>query len=1058
MTESPIAPQVLNQPSPQPQKPRGAVAWMAGNSVAANLLMLILLVGGLVLGSYTTQEVFPEIELDTVTVSVAYPGASPEEIERSIIQAVEENIQGIEGIKEISSVAYEGSGSVRVDLLDGADVDRVWQDIKTEVDRISTFPDEAEDPRIVIDSRKRSVLTLALHGNVSEHTLREYANVVEDALLATSDITQVEIVGVRDLETHVEISRDTLRKYGLTLSDIANRIAQASVEVGGGSLKTKQGEILVRVTDRKLVAEDFERIPILTDADGASVYLGDVAKIWDGFEDTDNWSSFNGNAGVSLEVYRVGDQTPMSIATAALKVVEEIRSELPPAISIASHHNRYIIFQQRAELLLSNAYIGLALVFIFLALFLEIRLAFWVSLGIPISFIGAFVFLPFTDFSINMITMFAFIITLGIVVDDAIVVGENIHYHRNLGKSRLQASIDGAKEVIAPVTFSVITNMVTFMPLFFVPGTMGKIFKYIPVVVCIVFFISLIESLFILPAHLAHGSDKSRIPGLGWLINFQQRFSKRFERFVAHSYGNFITKLVSYRYAVFGVALAVLLITVGYTASGRMGMVLFPTVESDYAYASVTMPYGTPVQRVREVEKQLFRTANQVISQNGGEALTTGIYTRVNENVITARIYLTPPEIRPASTSHVTSEWRKAVGTVVGSQTVDFLADRGGPGSGKGVTIRLSHRENSILQNASAELAEAMLQLNGVSDIDDGSAKGKRQYDVRLYPAGEAAGLTAREVGKQLRNAFYGAEAIKQQVGRDEISVRVRLPEEERATVATFDDLILALPSGGEMLLRDAARITKSYADTSINRSEGKRVQTVTANVTPRKRSEQVVTAVQKDILPELMQKYSGLTYSLKGKQADMRDSVSSLITGLLLTLLAIYALLAIPFKSYLQPLIVLLCIPFGMVGAVIGHLIMGYSLSLMSMFGLVALSGVVVNDSLVLVDFTNRLRRDGFTPKQAVVSGAIKRFRPILLTTITTCGGLAPMILETSRQARFLIPMAISLGFGILFATFITLVLVPCFYLIFDDIKRLVTVHDPKPAPHGQAEAEHHT
>lgn len=1038
MKKSPLASQHKAPCAPEPEKNRGAVAWMAGNSVAANLLMILFLVGGLILGNNITQEVFPEIELDTISVSVVYQGASPEEIERSIIQAIEESIQGIENVKDVTSTASENNANVVVELVDGADVDRVWQDIKTEVERITTFPDEAEDPRVTIDSRKRSVLTLVVSGPVSELKLRDYATQLEDALLQSEGVTQAEVTGIRDLETHVEISRNTLRKYNITLSDVAKKIAAASVELGGGSLKTAQGEILVRVTDRKLTAKDFERIPVLTDTDGASIYLGDIANIWDGFEDTDQWSSFNGDRAVSVDVYRIGSQTPMSVATSALDVVEEFKQTLPPDIQVGSHHNRYVMFQDRADLLLSNAYLGLALVFIFLALFLEIRLAFWVSLGIPISFLGAFVFLPFTDFSINMITMFAFIITLGIVVDDAIVVGENVYYHRNLGKSRLQAAIDGAKEVMAPVTFSVITNIVTFLPLYFVPGTMGKIFKYIPVVVGIVFFISLIESLFILPAHLSHGSDKSRIPGFGWLINFQQRFSTRVEHFITDNYGNFVSKIIGYRYAVLGTAMAILFITVGFALSGRLGMVLFPTIESDYAYGAITMPYGTPVKRIQEVEQKLINAAYGVVEKNGGSELSTGVFTSVDNNQISARIYLTPPDVRPASTSQVTEEWRDAVGTVAGVETVDFLADRGGPGSGKGVTIQLTHRDIDTLEQAARELAKAMELLKGVSDVDDGNAQGKRQFDIKLLPAGEAAGLSSREIADQLRNAFYGAEALKQQVGQDEVTVRVRFPENERASLATFDDLILQLPSGGEMLLRDAAAITRGFADTSIKRENGKRIRSVTGNVTPRKLSEQVVNTVQKDILPSLLQKYPGLSYSLEGKQADMRDSVQSLIQGLLLTLLAIYALLAIPFKSYVQPLIVLLAIPFGMVGAVIGHLVMGYSLSLMSMFGLVALAGVVVNDSLVLVDFINRLRREGSTTNEAVIAGAIKRFRPILLTTITTCGGLAPMILETSRQARFLIPMAISLGFGILFATMITLILVPCFYLVFEDIAEL--------------------
>ncbi len=1016
---------------------RGPIAWMAGNSVAANLLMMVLLVGGFITGLYVKQEVFPEFDLDMVVVAIAYPGASPEEVESGIVLAVEEAVQNLDGIDEIRSTAAENVATITIEALEDANIVQLWQEVKSEVDRIDTFPDEAKEPQVSIASRKRNVLMVTLHGDTDEYTLREVAERVRDEMLLDENITQVELSGVREYEIEVEISQTTLRRYGLTIQEVADTISRASVELGGGTIETSGGDVLVRVKDRRDYARDYASLPVISSEDGTRILLGEIATVREGFRDSNVWANFNGHRAVMLDVYRVGDQTPTQVADAAKAVLKRLNQTLPQGLRLDVLRDASKLFSQRADLLLTNAYIGLFLVFVFLAFFLEARLAFWVSLGIPISFLGSFLFLSLTPFSINMVTMFAFIVTLGIVVDDAVVVGENIYHYRRLGLPFGKAAVMGVREVAMPVVFSILTNMVAFLPLFFVPGILGKIFKFIPLVVLIVFFVSLIESLLVLPAHLSHRKRSEAIWPLNRLERWQERFSRSFERFVYRRYGSFLVRVLVHRYAVLAVGVALLLATFGFISSGRMGLTMFPKVESDYAYCEVQLPYGSPESRLTAVEDKLVAAANAVASENGGETLSEGVFSEVEENKINARFFLTDPEIRPLGTAKVTTLWRQRVGQLVGVESISFESDRGGPGSGKGLTIQLSHRDKDRLDHAGIELAEQLSAFSIIHDIDDGSASGKRQFDIRLRPAGERMGLTSREVGNQVRHAFQGIEAVQQQRGRNEVTIRVRFPKSERVTEATLEDLVLQAPRG-EILLRDAVTMVSGRAYTIIDRTNGRRVISVTANVRPPSQAENVLSELRSDILPNLVKRYPGLTYSFEGHQAEIRDSIRALLMGLGMALIGIYALLAVPFKSYVQPLIIMFCIPFGIIGAVVGHVLMGYSLSVISLFGIVALSGVVVNDSLVLIDFANRKRRSGLGPVAALKAAGVQRFRPILLTTLTTFGGLSPMILETSRQARFLVPMAISLGFGILFATLITLVMVPALYLVFEDVASL--------------------
>ena len=1026
---------------PQDDSPKkGPIAWMAGHSVTANLLMLVLLVGGFFLGYRIKKEVFPDFELDQVQITVPYPGASPQEVERGIILAIEEAVQGLEGVNEVRASAREGVGTVTVEMIEGENLQKLGQDIKSEVDRITSFPEEAEEPQVVIVSRKRYVVSLALYGDQREAVLREYAEYLRDRLLQNPDITQVDLVGVRNLEISVEISQDTLRTYNLTLEEVAQRIGRTSVELPGGAVKTPGGDILVRVKERKDYGYEFGKIPIITANDGTQVLLEDIADIKDGFEETDNAATYNGKPAVMIDVYRVSDQTPVSVSNAAKQVVEEVNQELPPGLAVVLRNDRSDIYRQRMGLLVKNGFMGLGLVFILLALFLEIRLAFWVALGIPISFLGSLLVLPAMGVSINMVSMFAFIVTLGIVVDDAIVVGENVYHHHQRGVSWLNASVFGTREISMPVTFSVLTNMVAFAPLFFVPGILGKVFKQIPVVVISVFAISLFECFLILPAHVGH-QKPLRQGFFGWMHAWQQKFSNAFVRFVNQRYGPLLGLALRWRYVTTCLGIAVLLIVLGYVKSGRMGFELFPKIESDYAKVTATLPFGTAFQKTEKVQQMLIKAAQEVVAENGGKTLMEGIFANISDNTADVRIYLTPPNKRPVSTAQITESWRDRVGVIPGLESILFESDAGGPGRGAAITVELSHKDIGLLEKAAADVADALGFYPIVKDIDDGFAPGKQQIDFQIKPEARSLGLRSKEVARQVRHAYYGAEALRQQRGRNEIKVMVRLPKEERISEYNLEEMILRTPAGNEIPLRNAVTIHRGRAYTDINRRDGRRIVTVSADVRPRSKADEVLRSLIAETLPELQNKYPGLTYSFEGRQADRRESIQSLIRGLFVALMVIFAMLAVPLNSYIQPLIIMTAIPFGIVGAVLGHLIMGYSLSVLSMFGVVALSGVVVNDSLVLIDFANRKERTGMNRRDAIHQAGIHRFRPIILTTLTTFGGLSPMIFETSRQARFLIPMALSLGFGILFATMITLVLVPSLYLIVEDIRQLIRI-----------------
>ncbi len=1044
---------------------KGPIAWMAQNSVAANLLMIVLIVGGVMVAAFNVkQEVFPEFELDLVSISVPYPGASPEEVEKGILLAIEEQVRGLDGVKEVTSVAQEGSAAVSVELTTDVNPNKALQDIKNGVDRITSFPQDAERPIVSLITNRREVISLVLYGELDEYVLRGLGERVREDLLAMEGITTVSLEGVRPLEISIETPQEVLRAYNLTMGDIADRVRQTAIELPAGRVKTAGGEILLRTAERRDFGKEFADIPIVAQPDGSKVLLGDVAAIVDGFRSTDQAAFYNGQPAVKVNVARVGEQRPIQIAETVKAYAERLRADLPDEIGVATWVDASEVYRDRVNLLLRNAGLGLLLVLGILGLFLNLRLAFWVMLGIPISVLGSFLLFPSFDVSINMISLFAFLITLGIVVDDAVVVGENVYEMRQRGYGSLEAAIRGARQIATPVAFSILTNIAAFSPMLFVPGISGKFFRVIPIIVISVFLISLLESLFILPAHLAHQKRRSQ---KAKRRSLQTRFAKLLEWVIRRAYKPSLRLAIQNRYFTLAVCLALMMVAFGMIAGGRVKFTFLPKVDADEVTANAALTFGSPIEDTRAMADRLVATANQVIEEHGGQAISRGVLTTLGQwargggpnpgpaaagaHLTSVAVFLKPTDQRDITASQFAAKWREKLRDITGLESLTMRYSTG-PSGGAAVDVELSHPDINTLETAAADLAGELQSYAGVKDIDDGFSRGKSQFDFTLKPEARALGVTAADMGRQLRDAFYGSRAFRQQRGREEIWVMVRLPKEERQSESDIGQFLIRTRNGGEIPLAEAADIQRNRSYTEIRRRDGRRIVNVTADVEAKiANANDVLSELEKTALPALLDKYPGLASQFAGERQEQQESIFNLAFGYIFAMMVVFALLAIPFRSYIQPVIVMASIPFGVIGAILGHLVMGYDMSLISLMGIIALSGVVVNDSLVMIHAANDNRASGgMKALDAIQAAGARRFRPIILTSLTTFFGLAPMIFETSVQARFLIPMALSLGFGILFSTFIILLLTPSLYMIVEDARRLVGA---APEPRGQSD-----
>ena len=1016
---------------------------MASNPIAANLLMIILIGGGIWTMFNIQKEVFPEYQLDIVEVSVVYPGAAPAEVEQGILRPIEEAIRGVDGIKEVTSTADEGSGNVSIELVTGTDRMNTFQDIDQSVNRINTFPDDIEEPEVRLQSNQQEVMSIGLYGDADIWTLRKLAENMRDRLLNSEDITQVEIGNVPDYMTHIEIPRNKLREYNITLGEVADIIAQSSRDIPAGAVETEAGEILLRMNERKQWAEEYGNIEIISSETSGAITLADIAEIRDGFQETGFHGEFNQQPTVDLQIYRIGNQSPLVIAETVKQILEDSKSTFPAGIKYRIDSSSAQDYEERLSLLAKNGVLAIIIVLFILALFLEYRLAFWVMMGMTISFVGGLLFLPLAGLSINMISMFGFLVVLGIVVDDAIVVGENVYEYRQQGMNFLDAAIAGAKDMAKPVTFAILTNVIAFVPLLFIPGTTGKYWWPLPAVVIIVLLVSLFEALFILPAHLAHSSkEESRFKIGETLHRWQRAFAVKFNRFIDTYYRSFLDRCLKYRYITLSSAIALLVVVGGFGYSDHMGMILMPEVSADEIESGVSLPVGTTPDQAAKVAREISNSTQRMFEEHNLYEVAEGIKTNVRgQSFIDVEIVMKPPSERDMTAQEVIELWRDEIGDIEGVDQITFEAERGPGGYLPDISVDLSHSDINVLEQASQVFVERVESFDATRDVSDNYNRGKTQFDFKLLPEGRRLGLTPSDVGEQLRNAFYGALAMRQLRGTNEVEVRVKLPYEQRKDLYNVRDMVIQTPQGTEVPLLDVVSLNQGEAFSSINRRDGRRVVSVSMDAQPSNAVGRVLESIQTEVLPELRQQFPGITWSFEGSQAEMRESTQALWGGFALAMIVIYALLAVAFRNYWQPLIVMGAIPFGIVGAVIGHILLGYDLSLVSLMGVIALSGVVLNDSLIMIDLANKKRKEeSQSAFSAILEAGVRRFRPITLTTLTTFGGLTPIILETSRQAYNLIPMAISLGFGIVFATSIILVLVPCLYMMLEDVVAVLT------------------
>ena len=1019
------------------------IAWFAKNDVAANILFFVIIISGIYVA--TTQipiDLFPEVEQRNVRVSMVLPGASPQEMEEGITIKIEEAIQVIEGIRQITSQSLEGSASVTVQVEEGYDVREVLDEVKIRVDGVNNFPVEAESLLVQVPQWRRDAIGVVLFGDYDNMTLRRVAENVRDELAGLPEITQVEVDNVLPFEISIEIAEWALRQYDISLEQVAGILRQNSTDVSAGNLKTKGGDIFIRSRGQAYRASDFETIPVITTQDGTMITLGDIATIRDEFEETPLRTRFNGVPAIEIEVYRSGDESIIDVTTAVRNYIDKKQLDMPDGLTIDFWRDRSEPIKARLETLTKSAWQGLLLVIIMLALFLRPSVAFWVCLGIPMSFMGAFLFMPLFDVSLNLMSLFAFILVLGIVVDDAIVTGENVYSHLQKGEDPLNAAIKGTQEVAVPVTFGILTTAAAFLPLAFQTGR-GSWYAAIPLVVIPVLLFSLIESKFILPAHLKHVKMRTE-KNTSRLSKLQQKIANSLEVMIEKVYQPILAQAMRWRYAAWTAMFASLILIIGTIAAGHTKFVFFPRVQSEVATATLVMPAGTAFESTDRIISAMTMHAKDLQEEyrdaETGESVIRNVYSiSGGRNSTTGRVQMDmiPPESRTVdvTTREVVNQWRKKVGQVAGAEQLNYRAEIGGWG-GSPISIELKGRNTEALNTLGEGLKKQLEQYPAVSDIEDSLSDGKEELQLELKPEARLLGLSLNQVARQVRQAVFGFEVQRVQRGREEVRVMVRYPLEARQSIETLEQMMIRIGPNQEVPLWQVANVFPGLSPDSILRVDRQRTISVNADFDKEAGDLSLVLGEVNAWLSEQINAYPGTTFEMAGEARDQAESTNSLTVGAIGLTILIYILLAIPFKSYSQPIIVMSVIPFGLVGAVIGHWIMGMDLTLLSFMGMLALSGVVVNDSLVLVDYINQKRNEGVSLKEAVYTAGGRRFRPVLLTSLTTFAGLVPLLFETSTQAQFLIPMAVSLGFGILFATLITLFIVPINYLILEDFK----------------------
>ena len=1024
------------------------IAWFTRNGVAANLLMItILCVGIYSANNRIPMETFPDIRADRISINMSLRGATPEDVEQGITMRIEESIQNLEGIKRMFGYSSEGDANVVVEVEPGYNSRDLLADIKSRVDSINTFPAEAERPVIALDQETQEVILVTVSSEYGEKETREYAETIRDDLLAIPEITQAALIGTRNYEISIEVKQDKLRQYELTIDQIANAINRSSLDISSGNLRTVGGDVLVRSKGQGYRKDDFTNIQIKVNPDGSILRLEDVANIRDEFEESPVRSHFNGNPAVFVEIYRIGQQSAIEISDLVKSYVEERKNNLPQGFEISTWDDDAQNIKNRLSTITKNAIQGGVLVVIMLTLFLRPSIAFWVFVGIPIAFMGAFIMMPFFGVSFNFISLFGFILVLGIVVDDAIVTGENIYTNMKTAETSEMAAITGTKQVAAPVTFGILTTVASFMPLIFMAGDRGAMFAQISYVVIPVLLFSLIESKLILPSHLKHTKlEKDKQKEGGKFAKFQKEFADGFERAILKYYNPLLSKALKNKMTTISIYFGVLIIMGATILSGWTQFIFFPRIAGESVEMGLTMPAGTPFdltnKHVINIAEKAEILRDKYVMENGESIITNimalaGDHGNANEGEIQFELVPLEQRLDMISSPDLANEWRDLVGDVPGAEKVTYRAESGR--ASDPIDVMLTASSIPLLDAVSERVKEYLATRRGVFDISDSMSDGKQELQIELTEQGEALGLTREGISRQVRQALFGAEVQRIQRGRNDVRVMVRLPIEERKSIAGLQGLLIGTPDGGLVPLEHVATLISGQSPSTIIRTDRYRTVNVTADIEKGNVDAVQLQAELEQYMDQLVNEYPGLRYSLEGEAREQEESFASLIYGAVFVLFIIYALLAIPFKSYTQPFIVMGIIPFGIIGAVAGHWLMRMDLSIMSVLGMMALIGVVVNDSLVLVDYINKRRKVTNDLFRSVVEAGTARFRPVFLTSITTFIGLVPILFEKSSDAQFIIPMAVSLGFGILFATVITLFLVPVNYLLLEQLKEKI-------------------
>ncbi len=1041
-------------------KEQGVIAWFAANHVAANLLMILIVVAGLVSLSGIRKETNPEFDLNRIQVSVSYLGAAPQEVEEGVVIKIEEAIQDLQGIKRIRSDSTEGRGRVIVEVKLDADFSQLLSDVKTRVDAISTFPALAEKPIISKLEIRNPVVMLALNGDLTERSRKALGNEIRDELLQLPSVNHVIFFSDRPYEISIEVSEQTLRKYGLTMSEISQAIRSSSIDMPGGTIKSDGGDILLRTKGQAYTGQQFGALVLRTFADGTRLSLGDIATINDGFAESDRFGRFNGQPTATLQVVAGSQQNEIETAQAVKNYIAEKTRRLPDGIGIDIWIDLPKYLEGSLDRMQNNIISGALLVFIVLSLFLRMKVAFWVIVGLPVSFLGALWVMPIWPITINTISLFGFIIVLGIVVDDAIVIGESAYTKIRQDGHTLDSVIQGAHRVAIPATFGVLTTIAAFAPMMFIGGVVAPFFESMAFVViaCLVF--SLIESKLILPAHLVQANipvvdeddlfnPQRHIPwlqrGPRFFLKIQRRIQHRLNTLIQDCYRPSLERVVDNRGLSVVAFTAILILTIGLMTSGVARVVIFPDLAQDFIQVDLEMHSGTAAHAryaaVSQVEEALLNLNREYIEANPNSLpiiQNIGVFSNGDTG---AQMFVEIPftEDRPFEMKQVTQMWRDAVGEIPGLKELKFRA-AGHIGGSSPLSFKLSGSNYVALESAAAELAEELATYEGLFDITNSATSGSDEITLTIKPQAQALGLTMASLGRQVRQAFYGEEAQRIQRGKDELRVMVRYPLEDRRSVADLENMRIRTPGGDEVPFNSVAQVSFGKGYSVISRLDRERTVTISSDLdADRVEPQQIIRALEETYFPELLSRYPGVDYGLEGSSQDQAEFVGKIVMALLVALFLIYTLIAIPLHSYAQPFIIMSVIPFGAIGAVLGHIIMGRALSMFSMFGLIALAGVVVNDSLIMVDFINKARAQGVALREAVIESGVARFRAIVLTSFTTAAGLLPIIFESSPQAQAIIPTAISIGFGIIFATVITLFLIPALYLLQEDFFRRI-------------------